>query len=316
MIRRYFGIALIFLIFVGCNPGTYQIEPKVEYIPPDHYIKSLPSAFEPLSSEDKETDWGRELLIADHFAPDLDLYRAITGYKRALILIPQGRLERRHQIEFDILLCYYFGSKYLEVIDTFEKGTLATVSRDFPPFRDLLIILYDSYGKTCNLWRQQTILKLIQEYDANLSSDLELSTALISADFCQFENFSSQHFRGEALKQRMQGFYQNKLSIRKAQLLNALLPGAGYYYTGQTRTAITAFILNAAFIAATYELFHNGYPAVGAITASLEFGWYFGGINGAGLSAKYYNEQLYNCYAKDFMLDHYLFPVLMINRSF
>jgi hypothetical protein len=316
MIKNCISLFLALAILTGCNPAALKIDPCVEYFPPDHYIKKMPSAFEPLTAEERDTDWGRELVIADNFAPDLDLYRAITGYKRALILLPPDKTERRFQIEYDILLCYYYGGKYHDAIETFEHGSLANVPADFPAFRDLLIILYEAYGKVCSPYKQESILKLIQEYDDGLYSNLELSTALINADFCQIQTSYTEHPLGQPLQSRFQGFYQNKLSVRRAQILNAVLPGAGYFYTGQNRTAITAFILNAAFIAATYELFHNGYPAAGAITASLEFGWYFGGINGAGLSAKYYNDQLYNCYAKDFMLDHYLFPVLMLEKSF
>lgn len=90
----------------------------------------------------------------------------------------------------------------------------------------------------------------------------------------------------------------------------------GYLYTGQKKTALTSFLLNGLFLAATVELFRNGYPVAGVLTASLEFGWYFGGINGAGLSAKYYNDQLYSSCMQEAMLTENLFPVFLLQKSF
>ena len=95
-----------------------------------------------------------------------------------------------------------------------------------------------------------------------------------------------------------------------------LLPGAGYYYVGQKKAALTAFVINSLFTAAAYQFFAKGYPAAGFITLSFEAGWYFGGINGAGLAAKEYNERLYEVKAKDFMLKERLFPLLTFETSF
>ena len=50
--------------------------------------------------------------------------------------------------------------------------------------------------------------------------------------------------------------------------------------------------------------------------ASAEFGWYVGGINGAGLAAKEYNEFIYNDLAKNYLLSTKGFPVLSISKGF
>ncbi len=105
-------------------------------------------------------------------------------------------------------------------------------------------------------------------------------------------------------------------SVKKAQMLNAILPGAGYYYVGQKKSALTSFIINTLFTAAAYQLFDKGYFAGGLIVSSLELGWYLGGINGAGLEAKEYNQSIYNTMAKDTMAQNRLFPVLMFETTF
>jgi len=312
--KTFSCLLLLLILFSGCNPRAYDIDACVTFEPPEAYIQSLPSSFEPLTPAELETDWGRELHIANQFGPDLDLYRAITGYKRALILIPKSQEERKNQIEYHILYSYFLAGKYQEVVDHFEKSQLAQVPQDFPAYRDMLVIIYFSYDKTGHPYRRDAILRFIHEYDQQLAEDLEMSLHISNGDLCAVMN--QEHRFAQGYQDHFCHYQQNRLSVRKAQIFNAILPGAGYLYTGQRRTAITAFLLNAAFITATYELFHNGYPAAGVIVGSLEFGWYFGGINGAGLSAKYYNDQAYNCYAKEAMLDQRLFPILMLQRAF
>jgi len=56
--------------------------------------------------------------------------------------------------------------------------------------------------------------------------------------------------------------------------------------------------------------------AAGIITTSFEAGWYFGGIYGAGESAKLYNERLYEKAVYPAMNRHSLFPVLMLKFGF
>lgn len=313
MIQRCIAGLLLTTICIGCNPCAYKIDPCLSHELSEQEIQNFPSSFEPLSSEERQTEWGRELLIADQFGHELDLYRAITGYKRALVLIPKDH-PRRSQIEYDILYSYYIAGKYCEAIKAFEESSLPRISNDFPAFRDLLIILFFSYNKTNNPYRRDAILNLIRNLHPELAQDLDMSVAITTGNLN--EVYTLEHRYKEGYRNHFCNFERQKLSVKKAQVFNALLPGAGYLYTGQKRTALTAFILNAAFITAAYELFNNGYPAAGVIVSSLEFGWYFGGINGAGLSAKYYNDQIYNCYAKEAMEDQRLFPALMLQKAF
>ncbi|MCB1149184.1 MAG: tetratricopeptide repeat protein [Chlamydiia bacterium] len=315
MLKHFVLIATIAAL-TSCNPCTYTLEPCLKYTPGKEWVKERASAFEPLTAEELHTDWGKEILIAGNFAPRLDLYRAITGYKRALILMPEGLTERRWQAEYCILLSYYLGDKPCEVVEEFEAGTLSAVPETFPVFRDMLIILVESYRKAGNPYKAQLLENVLKNYDAGAATNLELYRAIKRADFCEIQTLSSQSSNPDYHREWLDCYCSEALSVRKAQILNALLPGAGYYYAGQKRTAFTAFVLNAAFIAATYQFFHEGYTAAGIITASLEFGWYFGGINGAGLSAKLYNEHRYNCYAMDALGRNKLYPALMIEHAF
>ena len=101
-----------------------------------------------------------------------------------------------------------------------------------------------------------------------------------------------------------------------AQTLNAIIPGAGYLYLGQTQSAFTSFALNGLFLATAGYFVHEHNYAAALITLSFESGWYLGGIAGAKDAAKLYNERLYETHAHHHMRDQKLFPILMLNHGF
>ena len=105
------------------------------------------SSISTFTEQEAATDWGREDRIALGFAHELDLYQAIHGFKRSSFLLPPDKPERRLQLEYDTMLCYYYGRKYPETIYTFNNGPLRTAHPSFTPYQDLLVMLYDSYNK-------------------------------------------------------------------------------------------------------------------------------------------------------------------------
>lgn len=142
------ALLLLILLLVGCYRVPNKIEPQINYAVQDNHIRSLPGAFPPLSNGEKNASWGKEYLIGLAFARELDLYRAISTFKRAQILIPHDLEMRKLEIDYFILYCYYLGNKYPEVIDTFETTSLRRINSNFPAYHDLLVILYESYLKT------------------------------------------------------------------------------------------------------------------------------------------------------------------------
>ena len=61
---------------------------------------------------------------------------------------------------------------------------------------------------------------------------------------------------------------------------------------------------------------NQGNIAAGLITASFETGWYFGGINGAGLAAQEFNQRMYEVNTKEIMFQNRLFPIFHFTKSF
>ena len=306
---------LVFVVMASCYRVPDQIDPRVSYTLQDQHFQALSGAFPLLTKEERATDWGKEYLIGRVFANELDLYRAISTFKRAAILIEENK-ERKLEIQYDILLCYFLAKRYDEVIEAFEKSDLAHVDKSFYAYHDLLLILYESYRETEEMEKEAKIIELLEKSFPLTHEELKLSRAIREGDLLLIADFASD-FRGPSYLGNLIDCYgMNKKSVAKAQLFNALLPGAGYLYIGQKKSALTAFLLNGLFIAAATQFFLHKHFAAGIITAGFETGWYFGGIYGAGEEAKYYNERLYERAASTVLNQQKLFPALMLDHAF
>lgn len=309
-------LGAITLLLSGCQPRLSPIDPTITYVIPQHKLERLPSAFDPFTIDEQSQDWAKEIMIGDAFAREQDLYRAITAYKRALLLTPCDLKDRRLQILYNIALCYYVGSKYQDVINTFEGSELTEAKPPFPSLDNLLIMLYDSYMNEGQCDRAAVVLELIQACSPDTARDLTLYTDVIQGDVCGVSTVADKHPASKTLMPYVCEYISATKSPKKAKVLNAILPGAGYYYVGQKKSALTSFLINALFTAAAYQFIHHGYYAAGAITASLELGWYMGGINGAGIEATEYNQRLYEAMGHKMLVDNDLFPVLMFETAF
>lgn len=320
LIQKHFAFPLLIvglaLTQVSCQPVCQKMEPTIVCQVPTYRLSTLPSSFPTLSPMEQQQEWGKELLIGDVFAKESDFYRAITSYKRALILLPPSEVARRLQLNYDIVLCYYLGGKHQEVINTFEASELSQANPDFPAFNNLLLIVYDSYLQTKQEDKAECVLEVIRKFSPETADDLLLYQNLKQGNIEIARCLMSQHRDAEAMEMDFAFYDQFAKSPKKARVLNAILPGAGYYYVGQRRSAMTSFIINALFTAAAYQFFRHGYPAAGAITTSLELGWYIGGINGAGIEAREFNTRLYEGISRKILNEHAGFPVLMFETSF
>ena len=268
MTKKILLFSLLLLVF-GCYRVEEKLEPKISYNLKQEHISSLKNPFKSLSLEERSQDWGKEFIIAKKFAKDLDLYRAITNFRRAEILLDEDNCYRLQEIEYNIVLSYYLGQKYDEVVDYFEKSTLCYADKSFEAFEDLLIILYESYKELEDTDKTQKTLELLSDNYPEIKKKIELSTALIDADT---ETLKKNYSNNLKIQELVTSYEKEKKSVKTAQLLNTFIPGSGYLYLGQKKSAATAFLLNGLFIYASYEFFHRGWTAAGTITASFEAG--------------------------------------------
>jgi tetratricopeptide (TPR) repeat protein len=304
------------IVLTSCHPKGCDIEPNLGFTPQRRLIEALPSPFPELTDQERGRDWGRELLLGKAFAKEMDLYRAITCFKRAQFLIPRDKFDRLLEIQYDLFMAYYTGNKYQEAVEIFENSRLQDAPECFPATRELMIALYDAYMKIDQPERACRVLSYLSSFDSGTATNLELGTAITDADLCTISAIAPCSTACEPVNDFLSCYCCQAKSIKKAQMLNAVLPGAGYYYVGQKKAALTSFLINALFIAASYQLFDRGYIPAAIITTSLEMGWYFGGINGAGLEARYYNEMLFERLGRDVLVEQRLYPILMFQVGF
>lgn len=308
-------VLLLSMASVGCMTHHCDFEPNVSFSAPPHLIERLPSPFSPLTPVERSQDWGKELFLGKAFIKEMDFYRAITCFKSALFFISPTH-ERRQEIEYEIFFAYYAANKYQEAMEAFEGSRLMEAPESFPAMHELLIALYDTYVKVNLPERASRILALIQTIDAETANSLRLETAVIDADFPAIAAAAEGNKANGSINEFLTTYQIAAKSPTKAKILNVICPGAGYLYVGQKKSAFTSFLINTLFIAAAYQLFDRGYIPAAIIMTSLETGWYFGGINGAGIEAKQYNESLYARLARDTLKKECLFPILMFQKGF
>lgn len=239
--------------------------------------------------------WEIETHLGNQLARDLNWPQALWCFNRAALLAPDD-VETKQKLALDQLLCRYFANQYQDAARLFEKSCLVDADKSWACYPDLLVILADSYGQLADFWssdwrpKQALAHRLLERVDPERARRLSLRVLVQSKNLQGLKDLGAADPSAFYVEPLMQIYHKQSRNPGRAGLLNALLPGAGYWYVGQKQTAITSLALNALFAAAAWRFFQKGYPAAGLLTLSFEFGWYFGGIQGAQLAAKEYNR--------------------------
>jgi len=72
----------------------------------------------------------------------------------------------------------------------------------------------------------------------------------------------------------------------------AIAPGLGYLYDGYPRTALSAFVINGAFLWGTIEANRKGQHGLGVLLGVVGLGWYAGNLYGSVSSARRMNDKM------------------------
>jgi len=188
---RVFSLILLLCCF-SCSSTKTTLKPQLDYSIQDKYLQNLKPIFPPLTEEELSNSWAVEYQLGLCFAKKLDLFHAVTSFKRADILIPQNLFQRKSEIQYHIINSYYLGKKYYDVIDTFEDSILASTTRNFEGFHDLLIILFESYLKCDQKDRADWILHTMKKFFPTNAQKLELSSHLYQANLFELTKITSE----------------------------------------------------------------------------------------------------------------------------
>ncbi len=252
--------------------------------------------FDQLSSAERSQNFIIEYQLGQSFAKQQDYEAARTCFKRALLLCNEPR--RSLEIQYATLLSYYKEQRFNELVEFFENHSLLYADASFIAYSDLLVILYHSYEQLGQLKKADSVLENIKKSHGDQALEIELSGAILRRDFDRVFDISNSLTQKDLINNLTSQFLKKRKSITSAKWMNAALPGLGYYYLGQKKSALISFTMNALLITGAVQLFINHYYTLGALTSLFELGWYAGGVFGAQKSAYLYNETLFSAYAE------------------
>jgi tetratricopeptide (TPR) repeat protein len=242
-----------------------------------------------------------QLKMADVFMEEREYYRAITEYKKFLILFPDS--EKADYALFKTGIAYYRGEEYELSVQSFSVlKQKYRASRYLPEA---------SYYEGLSYWKIKDREKARMTFDALsevfpesefaplalvAGSLLALEAEEIKASLSRLELLTDRYPGYPSLKntkeavtliEQYQGLPQKSETV--AAVMSAILPGSGYIYANHVGDGITAFIINALFIAGTVIAISGENYAVAAIVGGIGLPFYAGNIYGSANAAKKWN---------------------------
>lgn len=228
-----------------------------------------------------------------------DLYRAATEYSRLIHYYP-GSTDVE-QAYAGLARCHYGLAEFLEVVRVAEAYYDAVPRADDD--QEMRYTMGLSYFQLGNYPRARETFATIVESGAEPYASK--ATMLAAASFAHqgdweasaraFEAVpSTSPFHARAVANRELASQAQTPDHKNPRLAGILgvVPGLGYLYAGYRQTALSAFLVNGAFIWATVEAFDSGQNGLGAVLGVLSFGWYSGNIYGSVRSAHRHNQKI------------------------
>jgi tetratricopeptide (TPR) repeat protein len=243
-----------------------------------------------------------QLRVADSFLAEGEYYRAVTEYKRFAILFPDS--PKCDYALFRTGIASYLGEEQGDALRSFEA-----VAERYP---DGTYNLPARFFAGLSLWKKKDHAGAAEAFEQIVRSAprsplapralaawslLELDRDDPSAAEAVLQRFIadySDHPEISRIREALDLLQQYRDLPQKSELLagilSAILPGVGYIYAERYGDGITAFLVNALFIAGTVTAVNNDwYPAAG-ITGGIGLPFYFGNIYGSANAAKKWNR--------------------------
>ena len=245
------------------------------------------------------------LKLGDAFVSDGDYYRAITEYKKLLILFADS--SRADTALFNIGMAYYQGEEYRAAVSTFS-----TFRSRYPKSSHLARAAY--HQGLC-LVKLNEPEKASEAFAAAAVSPPGKKEEVRSASFgmavaafdrhdlvasrSTLEQFILQNPQDAAVpkaREAIELLDKNQLPPYKSPVLagtmSAIIPGSGQLYAGRYGDAFTSLLLNGLFIAGTVVAVQNENYAVAGVTGLIGLPFYIGNIYGGTNAATKWNMGL------------------------
>ena len=242
-----------------------------------------------------------QMRFGDAFMAEGEYYRAITEYKKYLILFPDGG--QSDSALFQTGRAYYLGLEYDPAVKAF-----AELRSRFPASLHAVEAAY--LEGICNA-RLNRLDKAAAAFEAAAVSKAStvvapkarLGRSLVEYDRDNLEGTSNelQRFLADFPADPRAGRVQTALTLlpqdgelpRKSPLtagiLAAIVPGSGHMYAGHYGDGATALLLNGLFITGTVVAIRQENYAVAGIVGVIGLPFYVGNIYGAANAATKWN---------------------------
>lgn len=242
-----------------------------------------------------------QLKLGDAFMEEGEYYRAVTEYKKLLILFPDS--DQADYALYQMGMAYYQGEDYV-------KGVTSFSSLEAKYKRSQYLDKAQFYKSLC-FWKLNKLEAARMAFDdlanscpqspyAPLSlmgaSLVALQEENVPVSRAKLEELIHRYPDAEAAKNASEamplvGEYQKlpQKSKTLAAILSAIVPGSGYMYAGHFGDGITAFVINSLWIAGAVTGIQADYYAVAGVLAGVGLPFYFGNIYGSANAAKKWN---------------------------
>lgn len=279
------------------------MNPLQRLLPIPYLLFILLASFSPLHAEDGAVLFTRDvqLKIADAFMEEGEYYRAVTEYKKFLILFPDSA--KADYASFGIGMAYFKGEEYGAAARSF-----LALREKYPDSGYAIRAGYlegSSQWKLKNYDRARAALEaLVEQHPESEDAPRSLVAICLAAldenkaevsrlALVRFLDRYPGHPGAENVSEALTLLHQYRELPEKSPVLagamSAILPGSGYIYAEHYGDGITAFLINGLFIAGTITAIHQENYAVAGIVGGVGVPFYLGNIYGSANAAKKWN---------------------------
>jgi TolA-binding protein len=242
-----------------------------------------------------------QLKVADAFMEEGEYYRAVTEYKKFLILFPDSG--KADYASFEIGMAYFKGEEYGEAARSF-----LAMRQKYPESSHASQAGYlegISQWKMKNYYRARVALESLVEQHPDSEyaprslvaiclaaldeNKAEVSRQALNRFLDRYPGHPGEENIREAAAQIDRYRELPEKSMVLAGVMSAILPGSGYIYAEHYGDGITAFLINGLFIAGTITAIHQENYAVAGIVGGVGVPFYLGNIYGSANAAKKWN---------------------------